>query len=117
MVCCQMKPEGLFVEIEVWRGQKEMSPRGRILQGQGQLLGTFLGILAQAQSDEKERWRQLTHPISHKIIQRGMPDFPLEVGDVFQCGETELILSAVPYNVAGLGHWVIYYCQERRDLV
>lgn len=116
MVSCSLKPEGIFEWVQVFRGTKERSGKGRMTQGEGILVGEFRGILAQAVASEKERWRQLTHPVTHKIIQKNLPDFTVEVGDVFSTGTQEFIVSAVPYNVANLGQWVIYYCQERRDL-
>lgn len=105
-----------FVSFTLLRPTTARSPYGRIMWGEVEEVGAFRGILAQASNDEKERWRQLTHPVSHKVIQRGVAGCEVRVGDHLQGNGLELMISALPYNVGGLGHWTIYYCHLRSDL-
>lgn len=105
-----------FVTFHVYRPSSQRSPMGRVMWGQWDTLGSRRGILAQASTAEKERWRQLTHPVSHKVIFQGAFDFELCVGDILQGSGVELVLSAIPYNIGGFGDWFILYCHQRLDL-
>ncbi len=92
-----------------------ISSQGRVLQNQMEEVGHISGVLAVAKSEEISRWRQLTHPVSHKVIVKGsLPD--IRVGDVLKLGSRELIITMVPYDVGGLGHYNILYCTERSDV-
>lgn len=103
--------------FEVERPVKQKSENGRVKQGVGRaLLGTMTAALAQAKPEEKERWLQLTHPVTHKIISRGVLEFQVKPGDVFSCGQREFVVTAIPYNVGDLNHWIIYYCEERAEI-
>lgn len=103
-------------KFEVSRAEKVRTQSGRAMQGEETVVGEFFAILAQAKPEEKERWRQLAHPVTHKIIQRGKPDFEVRPGDTLRQGHRKFYVSAIPYDVGGLGHWSIYYCEERSDL-
>lgn len=104
------------VLFSVYRGGSQITLSGRVLQGEAEFLGEMQGILARSRGTEKERWRQLSHPISHLIIVRGVPNIHLRVGDVLRHQGRDFILNAIPYDVGGLGHWTELYCDERRDL-
>lgn len=104
-----------ILNFTVYRSESVQTTGGRVLQNVSVEVGHFRGVLGSASSSEKERRKQLAHPVDHKVIVKGKcPD--LQVGDFLQVGGKKLILSAIPYDVGGLGHYVILYCSERRDL-
>ena len=81
-------------------------------------VGTIWAILAQAKPEETQRWRQLNHPVSHKIIMQHKPTFEVGTGYIFEQSDTsqKFYVSAVPYEPGGIGHWMIFYCTDRRDV-
>lgn len=110
--------------FKVYRKKTMRSNGGRVLQQGMEELCQFVGILGQGNSFQRERWDQLTHPVTHRIFVEGHQlSVSLLVGDVLEFYDQwtgknrEILLSGVPYDVAGLGTWVILYGQERRDLV
>lgn len=98
------------------RATTGVTPNGRVSRGGREPIGSLRAILAQARPTERDQWRQVSHPVTHKIIQRGIPDFVLKPGDVFVHGHREFILAAAPYNIGELNHWTTYFCEERSDL-
>ena len=79
-------------------------------------VGNIKGVLASAKPDEAERWRQLGHTVSHKIIMPGKPDFEVLPGDVFERGARRFYNRMMPNDAGDLGHWTIFYCAERADI-
>jgi hypothetical protein len=81
-------------------------------------IGKIQAVLAQANSEEVQRWRlkQLNHPVSHKIIMRGTPEFDVKPGYIFKSNGIEYFITALPYNPGNIGHWTIFYCNDRRDV-
>lgn len=107
-------------DFQVFRAVAVTTEMGRVLHNVSEEIGKISGVLAEASSYEKERWRQLSYPVSHKVILSGHPSFLLEVGDVLRwesgTGTREMILNGIPYDVGNLGHYLIIYGNERRDL-
>lgn len=102
--------------FQVYRQVAVKSVTGRMLSGEGQYLGEILGTFGKTRGAETERWKQLSHPLSHVIVVRGNLPFPLQVGDVLRLEGREFLLNAVPYDIGELGHWTEIYCEERGDL-
>ena len=79
-------------------------------------IGVIQAVLAQATTEETERWRQLTHPITHKIIMQNAPPFEVKSGYIFERAGRRFYVQALPYDVGDLGQWTIFYCDERTDV-
>ena len=81
-------------------------------------IGTVKAILAQARTEETQRWRQLTHPVSHKLIMQHRPPVEVKPGFYFEQTDTgqRFYVAPLPYDPAGIGHWTIFYCSDRRDV-
>jgi hypothetical protein len=93
------------------------TPNGRELSdGTAIERGEIQAVLAQASPREIEQWRQLQHPITHKIIEQGVSGFDILPGDAFHLGNRSFVNQSMPYNVGDIDHWTIYYCQERKDV-
>ncbi len=100
----------------VYRSPSEKTTGGRVCQGKREWMGEIKAVLSQSRATEKERWKQLSHPVSHVLVVRGTPSISVEIGDVLSSQGREFIVNAVPYDIGGLGHWTQIYCEERRDL-
>jgi hypothetical protein len=111
-----LRPGQELRDFEVLRDGTKKTDAGRVLaSGEGTRIGTIKAVLAAAKPEEKERWRQLQHPITHKIIQQRAPTFEVLPGDAFVRAGRRFFVQAAPYNVGDLNHWTIYYCEERSD--
>jgi hypothetical protein len=73
-------------------------------------------VLALTQADEAERWRQLQHPVTHKIIMSGRADFDIRPGYVFERAGRRFHVQAIPHDLGDLGDWAVYLCVERGDV-
>jgi hypothetical protein len=103
-------------EFSVYHPETRETEIGRVLKNNETLVGTIHAILAAARPEEKERWKQLQHPITHKIIMQFTPAFDIRPGDVFVYDGRRFYNQAMPYNVGNIGHWMIFYCEERTDI-
>ena len=101
--------------FEVFRQTEHKTAGGRITYDDEKLLGEIKGILAAAKPQEMERWRQMEHPVTHKIIQQGVAPFEIRAGDTIVRGDKRYTVQTAPYNPGGINHWTIYYCEERSD--
>ena len=86
------------------------------LTNQFQEVGKVRAILAQAKPEEVQRWRQLNHPITHKIIMQKKPSFDIRPGDIFERDGRRFYHQMSPYDLGDIGHWTIFYCDERHDV-
>lgn len=102
-------------EFDVYRDSEHRTASGRIVSSGAEKLGTIRAVLAAAKPEEIERWRQLEHPVTHKIIQRGAAPFEIRAGDSLVRGDKRYVVQTAPYNPGDLRHWTIYYCEERGD--
>lgn len=102
-------------EFAVLEPDTRSTGNGREINNGYSMLGKIKGILAEAKPAEIERWRQLGHPVTHKIIQQGT--FPnIKAGCVLELDQRRFYIQAQPYNPGGINHWTIYYCEERSDV-
>lgn len=100
----------------VCRDGEHKTASGRVISNGAEVLGSIRAVLAAAKPEEIQRWHQLEHPVSHKIIQQGTAAFEIKPGDSLVDGERRYIVQTTPYNPGGLNHWTIYYCNERSDV-
>lgn len=78
--------------------------------------GEIIGIISQASQKEIEQWKQNGHPISHTILQRGTQN-RAKATEVLELKETNRRFSIKgTADPAELGHFTIYYVEERADL-
>ena len=83
--------------------------------------GEIFGMITQASPTEIEQHKQLGHPITHTIVQRGTATrakatdiLELEAG----CGEKgrRFVVQGEPQDPGELGHFLVYKVEEREDL-
>ena len=81
-------------------------------------IGELTAVLAQARPEEIQRWRQLTHPVSHKLIMQHTPAFEILSGYRLVQRDTGQVfyVSTLSSNIGGIGHFTIIYLNDRRDV-
>lgn len=109
-----LRPGNLFKDFFVEKKGASVSGRGRVKGSYNQEKAEhFLGILAGAQTNEIERFRQLEHPITHTITHKGRPK--AKEGDRLVHGSRIFYVQGVD-DPGELGAWAIYYAEERSDV-
>ena len=103
-------------DFTVFRPETRRTDRGQAVIGGYMEIGGIRAILAQASPQEIERWRQLGHPVTHKIIMQRTPAFDVLPGDIFEYAGRRFYIKAMPHNVGDISRWTIFYCEERFDL-
>jgi hypothetical protein len=108
-----LRPGNLYKDFTIEKKGASISTRGRAKTEYNSEPGEQIkAVLAEAKPQEKERWRQLQHPISHTIVQKGTPKASAEDRLVF--GERTFFIQGVD-EPGALGFWTIYYVEERYD--
>lgn len=108
-----LRPGNLYKDFTIEKKGAAMTSRGRAKKEYESEPGDQIkAVLAEAKPQEKERWRQLQHPISHTIVQRGTPKAEAEDRLVF--GERLFFIQGID-EPGALGLWTIYYVEERFD--
>ena len=77
--------------------------------------GHLFGILSDVTPQEIERWGTTEKPITHKIVQYG-GDNKAADGETLMFNDRYFYIQRSPRNPGGLGHFTVYYCEERRGL-
>jgi len=75
-------------------------------------VGTLQGVPADASPDERLRWEQMQHPVTHTVAARGPAQ--AQVGDRLVLDGRHFYVQAVE-NPGGLDLWTLYRCEERKD--
>ncbi len=109
-----LRPGSMFKQFIIERDEETISTFGRPKAAYGEDSRSVLkGCLADASENDRERWKQLQHPITHTIVQRGLPLAKEE--DRLILGDRVFIVHAVD-DCGSLGITTIYYAEERKDL-
>ena len=109
-----LRPGNLFKEFVIESDAETVDQYGRPKVSYDQTGKRFLwGCLADATRDDRDRWGQLQHPITHTIVQRGRPKAKTE--NKLVLGERVFIIRAID-DCGGLGITTIYYAEERVDV-
>lgn len=103
-------------DFTVLRLDTHETEKGREVVNGYTTVGTLRATLASAKPEEIERWRIINHPITHKIIMQYKPAFDILPGDIFERAGRRFYNQFIPNNVGDLGHWTIFYCDERTDV-
>lgn len=109
-----LRPGNLFKEFVIESSTQQIGAFGRPKDGYESGTGrTLKGCLARASVEDREKWAQLEHPISHTIVQSGRPKAKPE--DKLVLGERVFWIHAID-DCGGLGITTIYYAEERSDV-
>jgi hypothetical protein len=105
--------------FDIYKPETRGTDNGRAgLVNQYTKLGSIDAVLAAAKPEEVQRWKQLNHPVSHKIIMQKNPPYEVKPGYVFKLTDTgqQFFVETLAYDPGGIGHWTIFYCTDRRDV-
>lgn len=119
-----LRPGQGFRCFRILRREGGKTSTGRPYTGALAPCGEFFGILTQASPKEVEQFKQLGTPVTHTIVQRGTTAcakatdiLELQPHDCDQGGEPRrFIVQGDPRNPGGLGHFLVYHVEERKDL-
>ena len=111
-----LRPGNLYVDFSVEENTTQVRPNGRPVTGYSSGDKKFRGALAQATPEQKIKWQQLSHPITHVIVQDGMPVAKPEDKLVLEGGVKRVFLVQGVDEPGALGICTIYYAQERNDI-
>ena len=109
-----LRPGNLFKEFIIENDAEVIGAYGRpkpVYNQDG--ARTLRGCLADASREDRERWDQLHHRVTHTIVQRGRPRAKVE--NKLVLGERVFLICAVE-DCGGLGLTTIYYAEERTDV-
>lgn len=115
MIRSSLRPGQGFKKFIRMKHQTGKSKTGRV--GSSSLVesGYLFGILSKATPEEVEQWSTTDSPVTHKIVQYGGNNKAADQ-DVLVFNEKYYYVQRSPRNPGGLGHFTVYFCEERRGL-
>lgn len=114
-----LRPGQGFKKFTVKKKAKSLTASGKPKSGGYEDAGTIIGILATATEDEKEHWKQDSHPITHKIVQQGVKNAAIATNYLVlsEPGKKDRYFYVQGTGNPGeLNHMMRYFVEERRDL-
>lgn len=89
-----------------------LSSSGKVMQNT--IVGeTIKGIISRASQKEKDEWKQSGHPITHTVVQKGHKN-RANTGDFLHLKDRRFYIQGT-HDPAELGHFTVYYVEERLD--
>lgn len=109
-----LRPRQIFEKLQVAEKVTRLDDRGRSAIEFKPTGEEILGVVSSAEPREIERWKSLSHEISHVVIQH-LGRIKAKVGDMLIKADKKFLVQAID-DPAGLGQFYILYCLERFDL-
>lgn len=114
-----LRPGQGFKKFMVKKKGKALTSSGKPIKGEYEDVGTIIGILATASQKEQEQWKQNGHPITHKIVQKGIKNAAIATNYLVlsEDGKKDRYFYVQGTGNPGeLNHMMRYFVEERRDL-
>lgn len=114
-----LRPGQGFKTFMVKKKGKSLTASGKPISGGYEDVGPIIGILATANEKEIEQWKQRDHPITHKIVQRGVKNAAMATNYLVlsESGKKDRYFYVQGTGNPGeLDHIMRYFVEERRDL-
>lgn len=114
-----LRPGEGFKKFTVKKKGKTLTESGKPVAGGYVTVGPIMAILATATQKEKEEWKQKGHPISHKIVQRGINNAAVATNYIVlsEKGKKDRYFYVQgATDPAELHHIMRYFVEERKDL-
>lgn len=109
-----LRPGNLYKDFLVAKCSGGINGKGRAKKTYDTDHSTMMhAVLAQATPQEKARWEQIQHPITHTVVDRGKPK--ASETDLLTCGNRKFYVQGVD-EPGQLGLYTIYYVEERADV-
>ena len=110
-----LRPGQGFLKFDIYRKESGVSSTGRPVQKSWSKTDfSFDGIAISASQDEKEKYKQAEHSVTHKIIQQ-YAFHKAKPTDYLISDNGEYYVMGVK-NPAGLDHTMIYFVEENNGL-
>lgn len=116
-----LRPGQGFKRFRVLRRVGSVTSGGRPHTNSLAPQGEFLGMITQASPKEIEQHKQLGHPITHTILQRGTQNraTATDILELVEAGKEKgrrFLVQGKPQDPGELGHFLVYKVEEREDL-
>jgi hypothetical protein len=116
-----LRPGQGFKLFRVLRKVSAVTSGGRPHAKNEAVQGEFYGMITQASPTEIEQHKQLGHPITHTIVQRGTKNRAkaTDILELVEAGEEKgrrFQVKGEPQDPGELGHFLVYKVEERADL-
>ena len=113
-----LRPGQGFKKFNVKKLGKSLTATGKPVKGVYEDVGAIVGILATANQKEIEHWKQNGHPITHKIVQKGVLNAAVATNYLVlsENGKNRYFYIQGTSNPAELNHMMRYFVEERKDL-
>jgi hypothetical protein len=111
-----LRPMQGFKQLHVISQVGAVTATGRPTTTKYSVVGDIVGIISQANQREKEQWKQNGHPITHTIVQRGTKNRAKATDIIIIPGTERNFYVQGVIDPAEIGHFTIYYVEERLDL-
>lgn len=115
IIAPHMRPGVGFKKFERYSHTTKLSKSRRASGSELSPCGSILGILSKATPEEIEQWGTTESPITHKIVQRGSAN-QARANDVLVLDTRYFYVQRAPRNPGDLGHFTVYFCEERKGL-
>ena len=113
------RPGQGFKTFTVKKLGKAVNTNGRVQKAGYEDVGNIIGILATADQKEMEKWKQLGHPITHKVVQVGVANFAAATNCLVlsETGKKDRYFYVQGTGDPGeLHHMMRYFVEERNNL-
>lgn len=114
-----LRPGQGYKKFTIKKKASSLTSSGNPIKGGYTDVGTFIGAIASATEEEKEQWKQLDHPITHKIVQYGVGDVAIATNYIVlsESGKSDRYFYVQGTGNPGeLNHMMRYFVEERKDL-
>lgn len=109
-----LRPRSIFEKFLVEEKLTRINEIGRQVVEYKPTGEELFGVVSSAAPLEIERWKQLSHDVTHTIVQK-LGRIHAKVGDRLVKEDKIYLVEAID-NPAGLGQWYIYFVKERADV-
>lgn len=111
-----LRPGQGFKTFRVLRRESGLTEKGRPYTNALKPQGEICGILTKNGESAKDLMKQVVHPITHTIVQRGTQN-RAKATDVLELEGTDRRFLVQNVRDPGeLGHFTVYHVEERMDL-
>jgi hypothetical protein len=109
-----LRPGNLYKDFLVAKGSGGTDGKGRVSTNFDTDAPVLIrAVLAQATPEERARWDQIQHTVTHVIVCTGKPKAC--ENDLLTCGKRKFLVHGVE-EAGELGICTIYYAEERHDI-
>lgn len=115
MIRSSVRPGQGFKRFKRLKHKADISKTGRAGLSTLTEDGYLFGILSKATPEEIEQWSTTDSPVTHKIVQYGGNNKAADQ-DVLVFNGNYYYIQRTPRDPGGLGHFTVYFCEERKGL-